>query len=113
MLDQGITDPETQRALGTLIVDDFNQMLINVRDSLPPLADGRPALVHVDCRGAISPPSEWQNEMHPTVKGFEELAARFVDPLVALGHPRLLVQESAPREMRRTRTIRKRASAVV
>jgi hypothetical protein len=73
----GIRDQALQRAIGTLMIDKFNEMLAELA------VTARGMLVHVDLRGVLDPDADWENEIHPTQRGFEKLAAEFVKQLQA------------------------------
>jgi hypothetical protein len=88
LIEKGIVDPARQRFLGHKIVEDFNDRVVKPLDTGDRFPDGRKTVVYVDCRGAITPESEWANELHPTKRGFEEVAARFVPLLHDLLDPR-------------------------
>ena len=87
MLDANIFNPVRQNALGKKIVDDFNDRVIAPLADGSRFADGRSRVTYADCRGAITPASEWANELHPTPTGFEEVAARFIPFLPELLNP--------------------------
>lgn len=65
---------ETMRSL----IDRFNGMVKSV-------ADGFPHVRFVDLRGTLPGGTTyqrwWANELHPTKKGFEAVAARFADAI--------------------------------
>lgn len=84
MLAAGITNPAVQRELGRRIVNDLNDLVLAPLELTPPLVTGHPAVRYVDCRGSVSPDSEWANELHPSKIGFQEVAARFVPELQQL-----------------------------
>ena len=54
----------------------------SVVPSLSPAGRGAVAafiwFVHVDLRGTLDP-ADWANEMHPTRKGFEKVARKFLN----------------------------------
>jgi V8-like Glu-specific endopeptidase len=53
------------------MIDRFNQRLITVAGDYPG------AVYHVDCRKAVTPSSQWYDELHPTDAGYFEVAKRF------------------------------------
>jgi hypothetical protein len=71
------SQPQNQKTLRALI-DRFNGMVKSV-------ADGFPHVRFVDLRGTLPGGSTykdwWANELHPTEKGFEAVAARFADAI--------------------------------
>jgi hypothetical protein len=72
MVDVGITDRTLGRALGRVLIDHFNSVLVR-------LAAAHPLdLVHVDLRGTLDIERDWENEIHPTRDGFKKVAAKFV-----------------------------------
>lgn len=68
-----ITDPALQRAIGRVMIDELNDRI------LAPLEVANSGYFgHVDLRSTVAPTTDWQNEIHPTSKGFEKLAKRFL-----------------------------------
>lgn len=78
MITAGITDPVRQRALGRQIVEDLHSRVFSPLANVAPFPDGRLKVTYADCRGAVTPGSEWANELHPTPTGFQQVAARFI-----------------------------------
>jgi hypothetical protein len=87
LLAADIRDPARQRAVAKQIVDDLNDKAIKPLAGGARFPDARLQVVYVDCRDAVKPASEWANEMHPTPRGFEEVAARFIPLLHDLLDP--------------------------
>jgi hypothetical protein len=73
-----IVNPTLQEKVAKEVVGDFNAMLSKVAAAHPGF------FVHVDLRGTLAR-AEWANEMHPTRRGFEKLAKRFVAAAKAAG----------------------------
>jgi len=88
MINAGITDAGTQRRLARAVVDDFNGVFEQIVQDNHQLPDGRAAFHYIDCRPELGD-ADWSNEMHPTKKGFEKVAALFVPVLTKLLHPSL------------------------
>ena len=66
---RGITDPEAQQGVIRVIIDDFNQMLLE-------LADEFPTVHHIDSRGKVGR-DEWYNELHPNREGFKKVTKQY------------------------------------
>jgi len=72
MLAAGIEDDTVRRAIARILVDRFN-------DTMHDLAVAHPLdFVHVDLRGTLDIDRDWQNEIHPTRKGFRKVADVFI-----------------------------------
>ena len=69
-----------RKTIAKQLINRFNRMLSDVA-ALPQLAH----VTYVDLRGTLSSGSNykqfWDNELHPTVKGFEMVTDRFVEAL--------------------------------
>jgi hypothetical protein len=72
MKKKGILNEPLQAKIAKLVVGDYNEMLGKVAAAHPG------AFVHVDLRGTLDP-GDWANEMHPTRKGFEKVARKFLN----------------------------------
>jgi hypothetical protein len=70
-----IRDPALQRKIGALMIDQFNGMLQDVA------AEAAPYFVHIDLRGTLDPDTDWQNEIHPTERGFQKVSTEFAHQL--------------------------------
>jgi hypothetical protein len=82
--DLGITDPALQQALVRLMIDCLNERLKNLCGGNNPAGAFR-NVWHVDCRGLVV--DQWADELHPTDRGFQTVASRFLNVLAsALGH---------------------------
>lgn len=67
-----IESEQLQRDITGLLVDRFNSMLER-------LAASRPLdFVYVDLRGTLDIDEDWENEIHPTRRGFQKVADRFM-----------------------------------
>jgi hypothetical protein len=72
MAHKGIVDAALQATVAKEVVGDFNEMLGRVAAAHPGW------FVHVDLRGTLDP-GDWANEMHPTRRGFEKVARKFLN----------------------------------
>ncbi len=84
----GIVDGTLQRDIGQELVLRFNAML----DALE--ADHIPLFAHIDLTGTLAGDTDWENEIHPTEKGFVKLAAAFLGELDRKLEPILANRES-------------------
>ena len=73
---RGITDAQLQTEVVKEILVRFRAMLQNLAASLP-------NFVYVETQGLLQPTQDWDNELHPTPKGFDKIAIAFRDTLVA------------------------------
>jgi len=69
----GITDPGLQRDIALLLVDRFNQDLASLQAAHPK------DFVYVDLRGTLRPELDWENEIHPTRHGFNEVTKKILE----------------------------------
>lgn len=69
----GITDPVLQRGIARAMIDQFND---GVLARLEREKSGY--FAHVDLRETLGSDSDWKNEIHPTSKGFHNLAKAFL-----------------------------------
>jgi lysophospholipase L1-like esterase len=78
----GLTDPKKQRIVTNWLVDQFAR-------ELAAFASQKANMVLVDSRGTLKLASQWENEIHPTRKGFEKIARERWQPALenVLGHP--------------------------
>jgi len=75
-LQHALPDLGDQRAFARGLIDDFHDRV------LQPLAGRYPGRFHfVDFRGMLSAEQDWNDEMHPTAEGFQELAGRYRETL--------------------------------
>lgn len=74
-----ITDPEDQKKVIAWLMDRFNEMLQE-------LEVANREVVIVPTRGTLTPPGDWNDELHPSAKGFHKISQRF----------RALLQEQFP-----------------
>jgi hypothetical protein len=72
MQKKGILNEALQTKIAKLVVGDYNEMLGKVAAAHPDW------FVHIDLRGTLDP-ADWANEMHPTRKGFEKVARKFLN----------------------------------
>lgn len=81
--DKGFADLEERKALAKELIDRFNSMLSEVA-ALPQF----PHVTYVDLRKTLSSGTDykksWDNELHPTVKGFHLITDRFANVLDGL-----------------------------
>jgi hypothetical protein len=70
----GITDPALQRAIGRVMIDQFNDGVLAKLE-----AANAGYFAHVDLRGTLQGEADWSNEIHPTMKAFKSLAGRFLE----------------------------------
>jgi hypothetical protein len=82
MVAAGIVARRDQLRIGTRLVDDFNQALLDL-EAETNLGQPRRLMVHADLRGTLAE-DDWANEMHPFSRGFKMLAARYRQELDAL-----------------------------
>ena len=68
-----IVDPKLQRAIGKVMIDQFNDDILAKLEE-----DYSGYFVHVDLRGTVLD-DQWSNEIHPTAAGFKALASKFLD----------------------------------
>jgi hypothetical protein len=74
---RGITDPQLQ-------IDVVKEILMRFRTMLQTLAASLPNFVYVETQGLLQPTAKWwENEIHPTPRGFDKIAIAFRDTLVA------------------------------
>jgi hypothetical protein len=74
---RGITDAQLQ-------IDVVKEILVGFRAMLQKLATSLPNFVYVETQGLLQPTATWwENEIHPTPRGFEKIAVAFKDALVA------------------------------
>lgn len=71
----GLTDAKRQRTLTSWLVDRFAL-------ALQALVSQNRNMILVDCRGTLKTAAQWENEIHPTAKGFETLAKNCWKPLL-------------------------------
>ena len=76
MRDRGILDPDMQRAILRVLIDDVNRILSALQGSYPD------SVIYVDLRGTLRPGIDWLNEIHPTEDGFHKVEERFRDALL-------------------------------
>jgi hypothetical protein len=69
----GLTDPKQQRIVTGWLIDQFTR-------ELRAFVSQRANMVLIDSRGALKTQQQWQNEIHPTARGFETIARRFWKP---------------------------------
>jgi hypothetical protein len=69
---KGITDPGDQKAIIRELLVRFNAMLDGVAQN--------PKVVRVETLGTLAE-NEWNDELHPTRKGFEKIAGKFREKL--------------------------------
>jgi hypothetical protein len=69
----GLTDPKKQRVVTSWLVDQFAR-------ELQAFVSQNPNMILVDSRGTLTLPSQWENEIHPTPKGFEKIAKQCWKP---------------------------------
>ncbi|MEL1266341.1 hypothetical protein [Pseudoxanthomonas putridarboris] len=74
--DVGLTDKNAQRVVTHWLIDQFTR-------ELKAFVSQRANMVLVDSRGALKTQSQWENEIHPTAKGFETIARRFWKPALS------------------------------
>jgi len=72
LLQKGITDPEDGRRIIRELIRQFNQMIAEVAT--------RPRIVYVKTPGTLAD-EDWHDELHPTRRGFEKIAAKFATEL--------------------------------
>jgi hypothetical protein len=81
--EKGFVSMQVRKKLARDLVDRFNAMLQGVAD-MPEFSH----VIHVDLRKTLSTGAKykqyWENEMHPTVKGFHLVTDRFVRVLNGL-----------------------------
>jgi hypothetical protein len=71
--DVAIVDPSLQRAIGKVMIDQFNdEVLANIEEKYSGY------FAHIDLRGTVQE-NQWSNEIHPTAAGFKALASRFLE----------------------------------
>ncbi len=68
----GIEDPQLQRDIVRVLVDQFNIRLAGLATTYSPF------VTYVDCRGAVPNDDDWYDEIHPKGDGFMDVASRFV-----------------------------------
>jgi len=74
---RGIVDPQLQ-------IEVVKEILVQFRTMLQNLAASLPNFVYVETQGLLQPTKKWwDNEIHPTPKGFDKIALAFRDALVA------------------------------
>jgi hypothetical protein len=73
LLQKGITDPADQRAIIRELLRRFNEMLDGI-------AADNPDVVRVETLGTLAE-SDWNDELHPTRKGFQKIAEKFREKL--------------------------------
>ena len=74
---RGITDAQLQ-------IDVVKEILVRFRAMLQNLATSLPNFVYVETQGLLQPTATWwENEIHPTPRGFEKIAVAFKGALVA------------------------------
>jgi len=66
---KGITDLKDSRRIVRWLINRFNEMLAD-------LAQSNPKFVHVKTRNTLNE-SEWNDELHPSRDGFEQIAEKF------------------------------------
>jgi len=69
---RGIEDPNLRQKIIRVFIDRLYDMLFSLRD-----APGQRAVHVVDCRGAMPSVTDWNDEIHGTSDGFEEVGRRF------------------------------------
>jgi hypothetical protein len=72
LMDKGITDPNDQREIARYMLTEFRNTLNHVASA----ADG--LLTVVDTHNTVEK-KEWVNEIHPTSKGFKEVAKKIFE----------------------------------
>ena len=77
--DLKIEDPKLQQAIVRLMIDRFNARQKALCGGNNPDGAFRNAW-HVDCRGVVG--NRWADELHPTNRGFEAVASRFLGVLL-------------------------------
>ena len=82
-----------QREIVAVLIDRFNDMLIDVTGEFAGFA------FHVDCRDSVGSPAGWYDELHPREPGFKRAAARFAAKIDELRgrHHELLPSGAEPR----------------
>ena len=70
---KGYTDPQEQRDIIKIFVDELNSMLRK-------LAKNEKRCTYIDCRDAVAD-NQWHDEIHPNPKGFAAVAKRFEDAI--------------------------------
>ena len=71
--DVAIVDPSLQRAIGKVMIDQFNdEVLAGIEEKYSGY------FTHIDLRGTVQE-NQWSNEIHPTAAGFKALASRFLE----------------------------------
>ena len=85
MVTAGIDQPEKQKAIVDIMMDRFNDDLLDLQVEYPN------DFVYIDLRDTLVPVDDWENEIHPTRDGFKKVANKFwseiqsrVLPLLAL-----------------------------
>jgi len=74
---RGIVDPQLQFAV-------VKEILVRFRTRLRSLAASLPNFIYVETQGLLQPtPKWWDNEIHPSPKGFDKIAIAFRGALVA------------------------------
>jgi hypothetical protein len=71
--DRGWTDEQAKRAILRELLTQFARMLDDLEKKSP-------NFIHVKTQGVLAD-NQWANELHPKPKGFEAIAAKFVDAL--------------------------------
>ncbi len=77
--EKGITDPDERYAIVAELVDRLNRMLAR-------LAAEHPTFHHVDLRGTLPSPRQWDDEIHPRSAGFRAMAKTFADAMARALH---------------------------
>jgi hypothetical protein len=73
---RGIVDPQLQLAV-------VKEILVRFRAMLQHLAVSLPNFVYIETQGLLQPTAKWwDNELHPSPKGFDKIAIAFKDALV-------------------------------
>ena len=70
---KGYTDPQEQRDIIKIFLDEFNSMLRK-------LANKTKRCTYIKCLGAVQD-DQWHDEIHPNPKGFGAIAKRFEDAI--------------------------------
>jgi hypothetical protein len=71
MMDAGIGDGKLQRDIAAVLIDRFNDMLIELQKR------HQDDFIYVDLRNTLSITKDWENEIHPTRDGFKKVADKF------------------------------------
>ena len=76
MIEKGILDPKDRQALINLIIDCFNETIL---ENTAPFEN----VFYIDCRKCV-PSDKWYDEIHPDSLGFDKVAGLFTDKIHSL-----------------------------